>query len=149
MAASRPQLSDARYRALAEFRHALRVFLAFSEQAARDVGLTPAQHQLLLAVRGWPQAGPPAIGDLAEFLQSKPHSTLELARRAEQVELVKLVVDPEDRRRQLVVLTEPGAEKLEAHSQLHQGELVRFHRQMDQLLGDLDGSPAPMPEVGR
>ena len=49
-------LSDADYRSLAEFRHALRRFLAFSEHAARDHGLTPSQHQLLLAIRG--HAGP-------------------------------------------------------------------------------------------
>src|SRR4051794_2438462 len=47
-------LSDREYRALARFRYALRVFQRFSEQAARDAGVTPAQHQLLLAVRGHP-----------------------------------------------------------------------------------------------
>ena len=44
-------LSDADYRALAQFRHALRVFLRFSEDEARAEGITPAQHQLPLAPR--------------------------------------------------------------------------------------------------
>ena len=52
----RHALSDREYQALARFRHALRVFLHFSEQAARDAGVAPAQHQLLLAIRG--HAGP-------------------------------------------------------------------------------------------
>ena len=57
-------LGDRDYRALAEFRHALRRFLAFSEQAARDAGLTPSQHQLLLAVRGHAGPGQPSVSDV-------------------------------------------------------------------------------------
>jgi DNA-binding MarR family transcriptional regulator len=119
-------VTDEEYRALARFRHDLRVFLAFSEGAAREAGLTPAQHQLLLAVRGWPDEAPPSVGDLAEFLQSKPHSTLELVRRAEQAGLLVLEVDPEDRRRQLVRLSADGDARLEALTQRHRDEARRF-----------------------
>jgi hypothetical protein len=45
-------LADEDYTALADFRHALRQFLAFSEQAATTCGLTPQQHQALLAIAG-------------------------------------------------------------------------------------------------
>src|SRR5437763_248936 len=62
-------LNDADYEALARFRYALRVFLHFSEQAARAEGLTPMQHQLLLAVRGHPGEESPMIAELAESLQ--------------------------------------------------------------------------------
>lgn len=130
-------VSDRQYRSLARFRHELRVFLAFSEDAARTVGLTPAQHQLLLAVRGWPQPEAPAVGDLADFLQSKPHSTLELARRAERGGLLSLRVDPADRRRQLVVLTAEGEQRLEALSVLHRDELRRFRDELDTTLSEL------------
>ena len=73
-------LTDSDYRTLAEFRHALRVFLRFSEDAARQEGLTPNQHQLLLAIRGFPGDGPPTIGDVAEHLQLQHHSVVELVR---------------------------------------------------------------------
>lgn len=131
-------LSNRHYRSLARFRHALRVFLRFSELSAREAGLTPAQHQLLLAVRGWSEPSPPAIGDLADFLQSRPHSTLELARRAEQAGLIELTTDPGDRRRQLVALAQKGEAKLDALSRLHRDELRRFHSEMDEILSELD-----------
>jgi DNA-binding MarR family transcriptional regulator len=113
-------LSDRQYRSLARFRHRLRVFLRFSELSAREVGLTPAQH-----------------GDLAEVLQSRPHSTLELARRAEEAGLVSLAADPADRRRQLVSLTEEGREKLAALSVLHREELRRVRHELREILDDL------------
>ena len=76
-----PALSDDGYKALASFRYGLRRFLHFSEEAARAAGLTPAQHQLLLAVRGHDGEGPPTIGEVAEHLQLKVHSTGELVGR--------------------------------------------------------------------
>src|SRR5947208_2478140 len=93
------------YQALAQFRHSLRVFVAFSEEAARSVGLTPAQHQLLLAVRGHVGGGAPAIGDLAAALQLRHHSTVELVGRAEAAGLVERHPDPTDQRRHRVTLT--------------------------------------------
>lgn len=131
-------MTDRQYRSLARFRHALRVFLRFSEVSAREVGLTPAQHQLLLAVRGWAGSSAPAVGDLAEMLQSKPHSTLELSRRAEEAGLVTLATAPEDRRRQLVELTDLGEERLAQLSVLHRDELRRFREEMHQILEELD-----------
>ena len=61
-------LSNADYQVLASFRHALRVFARFSENAARSAGVTPAQHQLMLAIKGWPE-GSPTIAALADRLQ--------------------------------------------------------------------------------
>lgn len=130
-------LSDRQYRSLARFRYALRVFLRFSEVSAREAGITPAQHQLMLATRGWPGDGSPAVGDLAEMLQSTPQSTLELARRAEEAGLVTLSSDPDDRRRQLVSLTAAGATKLDELSLLHRDELRRFRREMNDVLDEL------------
>jgi DNA-binding MarR family transcriptional regulator len=131
-------MTDGQYRTLAQFRHALRVFVRFSELSARQVGLTPAQHQLLLAVRGWPEPTAPAIGDLADMLQSQPHSTLELARRVEDAGLIRLEVAPTDRRRQLVSLTSKGDQKLAALSVLHREELRRFRHEMNLILDELN-----------
>ena len=66
-------LSDADYAALSDFRQALRQFHAFSEARAAEQGLTPQQHQALLAIRGaTPEA--PTIGTVAQRLMLKPHS---------------------------------------------------------------------------
>jgi DNA-binding MarR family transcriptional regulator len=130
-------MTDRQYRSLAQFRYALRVFLRFSEQAARNVGLTPAQHQLLLAIRGWPGGDEPSIGELAKRLQSTPQSTLELARRAEEAQLITITTSHQDRRRQVVDLTPRGEVRLEALSAAHRDELRRFRREMDAILDEL------------
>ncbi len=95
-------ISPADYRALARFRHALRVFQRFSEEAARAAGLTPAQHQLLLAIKGWATDAPPTIGEVADVLQLKHHSAVELVQRAVTAGLVATAADPADARRQML-----------------------------------------------
>ena len=130
-------LSDREYRSLAEFRHALRTFLRFSEEAARDAGLTPAQHQLLLAIRGHPNADTPSTSDIAERLQLKLHSTVELVARAEANGLVVRVVDEGDARRALLALTPEGESKLAELSVLHRRELKRFRDEMRDVLREL------------
>lgn len=131
-------LSDREYQALARFRHALRVFLRFSEQAARSSGVTPNQHQLLLAVRGHAGDRPPVVGDLAEVLQLRHHSVVELVDRAEAAGLVQRRPDPDDNRRQQVLLTDHGREVLEQLSTVHRAELRRFRAEMIDLLDELD-----------
>lgn len=128
-------LSDAEYRALANFRHALRVFLRFSEDAARAAGLTPAQHQLLLAIRG---AGhDPDITELAELLQLKHHSVVEAIARAADADLVSAEVDPDDGRRQRISLRPRGAALLRELSVVHRDELRRFRVEMGDVLREL------------
>jgi DNA-binding MarR family transcriptional regulator len=122
-------ISDAEYRALAQFRRALRSFVHFSEEAARAAGLTPSQHQLLLAIRGADPHRAPAIGEIADSLKLRHHSAVELVNRAERGGLVTRVPDPTDRRRQLLALTELGAATLEALSTLHREELRRFREE--------------------
>jgi DNA-binding MarR family transcriptional regulator len=118
----------AEYQSLARFRRALRVFLHFSETAAREAGLTPAQHQLMLAVKGWEGARPPSIGDLAATLLLRHHSTVELVSRGEEAGMVVRRPDALDGRRQRVHLTARGEEKLARLSALHREELRRFRR---------------------
>jgi len=136
--AERP-LTDDEYRSLAEFRSALRRFLAFSEEAARAQGITPAQHQLLLTVRGAEAAGgSPSLTDVAEHLQVRLHSAGELVNRAADHGLVERLVDPDDARRALVATTADGRERLERLSKLHRRELRRFRTEMNQLLEPID-----------
>lgn len=138
---SRRPLSDADYQALARFRRALRVFLRFSEQAARDEGLTPSQHQLLLAVRGHPGRAP-TIGDLADALQQRSNSVVGLVDRAEAAGLVTTASDPADGRRRLVALSPAGSEVLEHLTARHRDELREFRHDMAALLEVLDDPPA-------
>ena len=129
---SRP-ISDADYRTLAGFRRRLRHFLAFSEAAAREAGLTPQQHQLLLSIRGHPGDRPPSISDAAEALCLQLHSTTELVGRAVDDGFVERRRDPADGRRVVLALTEEGARKLAELSALHRTELQRFTEEMHEL----------------
>jgi DNA-binding MarR family transcriptional regulator len=137
MTTTRP-LSDADYRSLARFRYALRTFMRFSEDAARAAGLTPSQHQLLLAIRG--SAGPdePSMADVAELLQLRLHSAGELVDRAITNGLLNRAVDPTDHRRVLLHLTAAGDAKLAELSMLHRDELRRFRREMNEVLQELE-----------
>jgi DNA-binding MarR family transcriptional regulator len=132
------ELSERDYRALARFRYALRVFLRFSEQAARHAGLAPTQHQLLLAIRGWdgPDTGP-TIGDIAQHLQLQHHSVVELVNRAVMADLVTRLPDPDDRRRQRLALTDRSARQIATLSAAHRDELRRFRQEMTNILDEL------------
>lgn len=118
-------ISDHEYQSLARFRRTIRRFLHFSENAARAAGLTPQQHQALLAVRGHPE-GSPSVGDLADSLQLQPHSAAGLVDRLVRQELVTRVGDAKDRRRVLVHITPRGAELLESLTATHREELRRL-----------------------
>jgi DNA-binding MarR family transcriptional regulator len=130
------KLRDDEYQALARLRYLLRVFLRFSEDAARDEGLTPQQHQLLLAVRGFSDGRAPTVGEVAEMLQLQQHSVVELVDRAEDSGLIRRTADAKDRRRQLLTLSQEGEERLARLAPLHQAELRRFRDEINLLLGD-------------
>ncbi|MAT06576.1 MAG: MarR family transcriptional regulator [Acidimicrobiaceae bacterium] len=132
-------LPDDEYRSLAQFRYALRRFLAFSEDAARRQGLTPSQHQLLLTVRGAEATGStPSLTDIAKQLQVRLHSAGELVGRAVEYGLIERRPDPNDARRVLVTTTDEGRAHLEELSQLHRRELRRFRTEMNQVLSTID-----------
>jgi DNA-binding MarR family transcriptional regulator len=111
------------YQALAEFRYQIRRFLHFSEQAAREAGLEPQQHQLLLALKGLPEGRKATISELAERLQIQHHSTVELIDRMVERDLVQRSRDDEDQRRVFIKLTPQGEEVLRKLSLLHHTEL--------------------------
>ncbi|MBS2033654.1 MarR family transcriptional regulator [bacterium] len=130
-------MQDHDYQILANFRYTLRRFLKFSEHAAGSVGLTPQQHQALLFVRA-SQSRPVAVGDLAEWLQIKPHSAAELSSRLETAGLVERREDPQDRRRMLMTPSEYGKRLLESLTQVHRRELQRLKEPVRELLAMLD-----------
>jgi DNA-binding MarR family transcriptional regulator len=112
-------------RELASFRYSLRKFLRFSEKAARQFGVTPQQHQLMLGVAGFTGRGTASVSELAEFLQERHHSVVELIERAVQNGLVYRGQDVVDRRVVVVSLTRLGEETLAKLSTLHQEEITR------------------------
>lgn len=116
-------ISDRDYRALAEFRHQLRRFLKFSEDAAQAAGLEPRQHQCLLALKGLPPGVRPTIGALAERLQLRHHSVVGLVDRLVQAGLVTRQPNVEDRREMLVALTPAAERALGRLSLAHRDEL--------------------------
>ncbi|HVV23854.1 MAG TPA: MarR family transcriptional regulator [Pseudonocardiaceae bacterium] len=121
-----PDLDQHDYASLLEFRTALRRFERWSEDQARQVGLTPAQHQLLLAIKGHPDERGPTIGEVADYLVVRHHSVVGLADRAVQAGLVRRVQDTTDSRAVRLALTDSGARALGALSELHLVELGRL-----------------------
>ncbi|MGH2690021.1 MAG: MarR family winged helix-turn-helix transcriptional regulator, partial [Actinomycetota bacterium] len=131
-----PELTDADYRRLLDFRDGLRRFLRWSEARADEAGVTPAQHQLLLAVRGHGGPAPPSISDLSEHLLLRHHSIVELVDRAVASGLVRRQHDPADHRVVHVALTGEGAAKLELLASAHLEEIARFVVQFQPLVDD-------------
>ena len=118
-------LSPAEYRALAEFRYQIRRFLQFSAEAAREHGLEPQQHQLLLALRGLPEDARPTIGEIAERLQIQHHSAVELVDRLVERGAVRREPAGADRREVMLRLTRHGSALLRRLSLAHHNELEK------------------------
>src|SRR4051794_29460836 len=110
---ARKTLSKSEYEALAAFRFALRKFLRFSEDAAASTGITPQQHQALLAIKGFPRRDHVTVRELAERLQIKQHSAVGLIDRLVVEKLVARAISPADRRLVHVRLTGHGEKVLE------------------------------------
>jgi DNA-binding MarR family transcriptional regulator len=116
-------LSLDEYRSLADFRYQIRRFLGFSEEQVRAAGMEPQQHQLLLAIKGLPDGAAATIGELAERLQLKHHSTVELVNRLEKLGYIAREGSEQDRRQVMVHLTRSGAGILRKLSIAHHQEL--------------------------
>jgi DNA-binding MarR family transcriptional regulator len=126
------------YERLLAFRTGLRRFLAWSGQQAEAAGITPAQHQLLLAVRGHPDPRGPTISEIATYLLVRHHSAVELIDRAEAAGLVARRADSEDGRTVRIVLTADGRRRLEQLAAAHLEELDRMSSQLHTLWAGLD-----------
>ncbi|NTG04964.1 MarR family transcriptional regulator [Agrobacterium rhizogenes] len=99
-------LSPGDYEALANLRFALRKFTEFSNAEVSNLGLTPQQHQALLAIKGLPPEKEMTVGMLAERLLIAPHSATELVNRLADAAYIERVSSKVDGRRQIVRLME-------------------------------------------
>ena len=143
MTVNRPQPN---FRAMAELRYEIRRFLRFSENAARQFGIEPQQHQLLMALKGLPFGAKPTIRVLAERMQLQHHSTVELIDRLVDRGFLCRLRATDDRRQVLVKLTHAGEEFLQKLALHHWQELQsagpRFVKVIQSLIAQ-SSSPEP------
>jgi DNA-binding MarR family transcriptional regulator len=132
------------YNALLAFRTALRKFNHWSEQQARTVGLTHAQHQLLLAIKGHDGAQSPTIGEIAEYLLLRHHSAVELANRVQAAGLITRQRDSSDARVVRLVLTADGERCLRELTQLHLSELRQLAPLLEHVVGSVELQHGPL-----
>jgi len=130
------------YETLANFRYRLRLFLRFSEHAARSEGLLPQQYQLMLQVKGLPPGEHAHIAYLSERLQIRHHSAVELIDRLAAKGFVLRQPDRADRRRVFVELTAAGEQAVERLARHHVRELQSSRelvRSLNALVRKMDG----------
>jgi DNA-binding MarR family transcriptional regulator len=133
------KVSKAEYQMLAELRYSLRQFLHFSEEAAHGAGVTPQQHQALLAIKGFSENHSITIGELAERLQIRHHSAVGLVDRLVKKKFVARKQHATDRRQVDLALTELGNSTLEKLSSAHKEQLRRIGPHIESLLKRLRG----------
>ena len=138
-------LSDDDYRRLAELRYGLRSFLHWSGEQAKRAGLTPTQHQLLLAIRASAQERGPTVSDVAAILLIRHHSAVELVDRAQDGGLITRERDPDQQSMVRLTLTDRGAATLESLSELHLRELAQLAPTMRALWAAIDASAREGP----
>lgn len=143
------EINDNDYQALAEFRYHIRRFLRFSERAAREAGIEPQQHQLMLAVKGLPEDVQPTISEIAERLQIQHHSTVELVDRLATRGFVTRKRGDEDRRQVIVQLTAKGEKMLRDLSIHHRDELREEGTELVTSLRKLMTSLGKAPKAAR
>ena len=116
--------AEADIEAIAAFRYAIRRFLRFSEQAARRERITPQQHQLLLAIKGFPHRDYATVSELAHRLQMRQHSVVGLIDRTVKLGLVRRERGTQDRREVFIYITPDGEALLARLTELHRQELA-------------------------
>lgn len=127
------RISNRDYARLLVVRTRLREFEHWSAAQAAALGLTAAQHQLLLAVRGHSGAGGPTVGQAAEYLMIRHNTAVELVDRTQDLGLVDRARDETDHRVVRLVLTREGRSRLAALTGAHIEELARLTPMIDAL----------------
>jgi DNA-binding MarR family transcriptional regulator len=133
MAAGKDLTTD-EYHNLAEFRRQIRRFLHFSETVAKEHGIEPQQHQMLLAVRGLPEGIRPTIGEIASRLYLQHHSAVELANRLESTGAIAREAGSEDKREVRIRLTPQGRTILRKLALAHRNELEKSGPELASIL---------------
>jgi DNA-binding MarR family transcriptional regulator len=140
-------LSQEDFTHLLELRTGLRRFLRWSEHQARAAGLTPAKHQLLLAVRGHPNPAGPTIGEIADYLVLRHHSAVGLIDRAVADGLVERNADPRNKSVVRVTLTSAGTAKLEELAEAHIDEIAHLAPTMRALWRAIEQADGQRPHA--
>ena len=145
-------LNQADFEHLLQLRTGLRRFLHWSEEQAHAAGITPARHQLLLAIRGHPDPAGPTVGEIADYLVLRHNSAVGLIDRAAADGLVQRSPDPESKSVVRVTLTPAGLEKLDTLAHIHLQELAHLAptmqtlwRALEQTNDDDETHPAARP----
>ncbi|MCG5077982.1 MarR family winged helix-turn-helix transcriptional regulator [Paraburkholderia tagetis] len=118
-----PRLTKTDFEQLSEFRHQLRRFEHFSDQAAQSEGITPLQYLLLLHIKGYPGREWANVGELAGRLQARHHGVVALVTRCEALGLVRRHVSETDQRQVEVHLLKAGETLLSKLVEMHRAEL--------------------------
>ena len=139
MPAEVEQVTADEYETLAGLRYSLRQFLRFSEEAARSFGVTPQQHQALLAIKGFGGRASMTVGELSERLQIRHQSAVGLADRLVAKGLVERKTGQTDRRRVCLSITRRSETILEKLSAAHKEQLRRVGPQIETFLRRLRG----------
>jgi DNA-binding MarR family transcriptional regulator len=130
------------YQRLLFARTRLREFERWSAEQARAQGLTAAQHQLLLAVRGHADRRGPTIGEVAQYLIVRHHTAVELVDRCVELGLVARQRDPADGRVVRLAVTRSGRQRLDRLATAHAGELARLVAVLEEVTRHLGSPPA-------
>lgn len=140
-------LEQSDFEQLLLLRTGLRRFLRWSEHQAQAAGLTAAQHQLLLAIKGHPDPAGPTVGEIADYLVLRHHSAVGLIDRAVAAGLVRRNRDASNNSAVRVTLTRSGLKKLDALTETHLEELAHLAPTMSTLWHALEhaGHSTPHP----
>jgi DNA-binding MarR family transcriptional regulator len=133
------EITKRHYETLAAWRHALRRFLHFSQEAARAAGIPPQQHQALLVIKGIPDRDHATVGEIAERMHLKHHSAVGLVDRLVKRQLVEREASSSDRRRVEVRLTPRGEMLVQRLSVVHLRELRQLRPELKRLLDAAEG----------
>ncbi len=133
------KIKQTEYEVLAGLRYALRQFLRFSEEVARSTGITPQQHQALLAIKGFPGRNRVTIGELAERLQIRHHSAVGLTDRLVVKGFLARKPAPQGPASGLSDTDSAGRRVLEELTAAHKEQLRRVGPQIESFLKRLRG----------
>ena len=123
---SKSTLTDEEFQRLLELRTSLKQYLRWNEHAAKDAGITPAQHELLIAIKGHPGQQGPSISNIAQYLLLRHHSAVGLVDRAEKAGLLIRKTDGDDRRVVRLRLSPKANRVMDKIAALHAEELARL-----------------------
>ena len=121
-----------RYLGLANFRYAVRRFLAASERLSADSGITTQQYQAMLVIAA--AAEPQAMKDLAEELMLQPHAAVQMVDRLQKLGLAERRATPMDGRVVLVALTDKGETLLDDLAARHLVEILKQEPRITEAL---------------